>query len=143
MSKEPLQIGQSVGLERRVCEKDIESFAELSLDRNPVHFNEDFASKTIFGQRIAHGGIGMALISGALTKLMGEGNIWLSVSLKFEKPILIGALLTCSLKVKDIDQRGVATIDVEVANEEKEVLISGNVRSMRFTPKRLGATHGL
>jgi len=129
----PLQTGQTVSVSRTVTEDDIEAFAELSFDRNPVHFDEDFASETIFGKRIAHGMIGASLISGALTKLMGKGNVWLSASIKFEKPIYIGDELTCTLTVSDINQRGVASLDIEVKNARKEVLISGDVQSMRFT----------
>lgn len=133
MSIGPLQTGQTVSVSRTVTEDDIEAFAELSFDRNPVHFDEDFASETIFGKRIAHGMIGASLISGALTKLMGKGNVWLSASIKFEKPIYIGDELTCTLTVSDINQRGVASLDIEVKNARKEVLISGDVQSMRFT----------
>lgn len=127
-----LQVGQNVSIARTIAEKDIETFAELSLDRNPVHFDEDFASKTIFGKRIAHGMVGAALISGALTELMGNGNIWLSVSIKFEKPIYIGDELTCILIITDINRRGVASIDVEVTSTSGEKIISGSVQSMRF-----------
>jgi 3-hydroxybutyryl-CoA dehydratase len=127
-----LQVGQNVSIARTIAEKDIETFAELSLDRNRVHFDEDFASKTIFGKRIAHGMVGAALISGALTELMGNGNIWLSVSIKFEKAIYIGDELTCILTITDINRRGIASIDVEVTNATGEKIISGSVQSMRF-----------
>jgi acyl dehydratase len=85
---------------------------------------------------IAHGGIGAALISGALTQLMGEGNIWLSVSIQFKKPIYIGDELTCSLTISDIDRRGVASANVEVTNASSEVIISGTIKSMRFVSKK-------
>jgi 3-hydroxybutyryl-CoA dehydratase len=136
MSMEPLQPGKKVSVSRVVKEEDVEAFASLSLDRNPVHFDEEFASRTVFGRRIAHGGIGAALISGALTQLMGEGNIWLSVSIQFKKPIYIGDELTCSLTISDIDRRGVASANVEVTNASSEVIISGTIKSMRFVSKK-------
>jgi 3-hydroxybutyryl-CoA dehydratase len=133
---EPLQPWKKVSVSRVVKEEDVETFANLSLDRNPVHFDEEFASRTVFGRRIAHGGIGAALISGALTQLMGEGNIWLSVSIQFKKPIYIGDELTCSLTLSDIDRRGVASANVEVTNASSEVIISGTIKSMRFVSKK-------
>lgn len=136
MSMEPLPPEKRVSVSRVVKEEDIETFANLSLDRNPVHFDEEFASRTVFGRRIAHGGIGAALISGALTQLMGEGNIWLSVSIKFKKPIYIGDELTCSLTLSDIDRRGVASANVEVTNASNEIIISGTIKSMRFVYKK-------
>jgi len=132
MSTESLRIGQKVMISRIVSEVDIEAFAKLSLDRNPVHFDEDFASKTIFGRRIAHGMIGMALISGALTELMGNGNIWLSATIKFEKPVFIGDELSCSLTITELKRRGIATIEAVINNTNGEVVISGTLQSMRF-----------
>jgi 3-hydroxybutyryl-CoA dehydratase len=136
MSMGALQPGKKVSVSRVVKEEDVATFANLSLDRNPVHFDEEFASRTVFGRRIAHGGIGAALISGALTQLMGEGNIWLSVSIQFKKPIYIGDELTCSLTLSDIDRRGVASANVEVTNASNEVIISGTIKSMRFVSKK-------
>jgi len=101
-----------------------------------VHFDEEFASRTIFGRRIAHGGIGDALVSGAPTRLMGDGNIWLSASMKFEEPIHIGDQLHCALTVSDIDRRRVASIDVEIANSRGEIVISGSIQSMRFVSRK-------
>lgn len=126
------KVGKSVSLSKTVSRQDVEAFAEISLDRNPVHFNEEFARATIFGKPIAHGMIGAALISGALTKLMGAGNIWLSTSIKFEKPIFIGDELKCILTITEINRRGVARIDVSVTRGDTERAISGTVESMNF-----------
>ncbi len=132
MNKTTLQAGQTASVSRVISEKDIEAFAELSLDRNPVHFDDKFASTTIFGKRIAHGMVGAALISGCLTELLGEGNILLSASIKFEKAIYLGDALTCILSTTDVNRRYLASIDVKVANAKGETVISGSVQSMRF-----------
>ena len=125
-------VGATISLSRKVAQEDIESFGKLSLDKNPIHFDDDFAAKSMFGKRIAHGMIGAFLISGALTKLMGEGNVWLSLSLKFAKPVYIGDKISCTLTVKEIDRRGIATIDAEIVNEEQEKVTYGSLQSMRF-----------
>lgn len=135
MSTETLTVRQSVSISRTITEQDVDTFAELSLDRNLIHFDDKFASKTIFGKRIAHGMIGAALISGALTELMGSGNIWLSAEIKFEKPIFIGDKLTSCLTIREINRRGVASIDVRIDNERGETVISGSVQSMRTISK--------
>lgn len=127
-----ISTGSSVSIVRRVTDKDIEAFSDLSFDRNLIHFDDNFAAKSIFRKRIAHGMIGTALISGGLTKLMGDGNIWLNLSVKFEKPIYINDELTCVLTVREVNKRGVATIDINIMNEQKENVISGTVQSMRF-----------
>jgi 3-hydroxybutyryl-CoA dehydratase len=111
---------------------DVELFATLSLDRNPIHFDDQFASRTLFKKRIAHGMLGAALISGALTKLMGAGNIWLSTSIGFKRPVFIGETITCTLTVREISRRGVATIEAQITNRDMEKVVTGVVESMRF-----------
>ena len=87
---------------------------------------------TIFKKRIAHGMIGVSLISGCLTKLMGDGNIWLSQSINFLKPIFIGDTLTAHLIVTAFDKRKVANISIKIMNDSSELVIDGYVRSMQF-----------
>ena len=135
MTQDIIQVGQSACITRTITEQDIETFAKLSLDRNPIHFDEAFAAGTLFGRRIAHGMLGMALISGALTALMGAGNIWISSSVKFEKPIFIDDTLTCTLTVTEVARRGVADINVLIENDRSETIISGSVKSMRFVAR--------
>jgi len=122
--------GDSVLLRRTIEPEDVDAFASLSLDYNPIHFDEAFAAKTVFGRKIAHGMIGAALISGALTELMGGGNIWLSANIDFRKPIFDDDKLSAKLTIEQMDRRGVAEISVTVSNDRKEVVIGGSVRSM-------------
>jgi len=125
-------VGSKVSIKRTVNNEDVKLFSELSMDYNLVHFDDDFASNTIFRKRIAHGMIGVSLISGGLTKLMGNGNIWLSQSLNFLKPIFIGDTLTVHLEVLDLDSRKVANIGIRIINDRSEVVIEGQVSSMQF-----------
>jgi acyl dehydratase len=134
-----LQVGDSVTLVRRITEQDVELFSEMAMDKNAMHFDEAFAAKSIFGRRIAHGMTGAALISGGLTRLMGDGNIWLSMEIRFEKPIFIGDELSCILTIQELDRRGVATIRVEILNPRREKVISGVVGSMRASARAGGA----
>jgi len=125
-------VGSKVSIERTINNKDVKIFAELSKDYNLVHFDDEFASNTIFKKRIAHGMIGVSLISGCLTKLMGDGNIWLSQSINFLKPIFIGDTLTAHLIVTAFDKRKVANISIKIMNDSSELVIDGYVRSMQF-----------
>lgn len=127
-----ISVGSKISIKRTVKNKDVKLFAELSLDYNLIHFNDDFASNTIFGKRIVHGMIGVSLISGGLTKLMGNGNIWLSQSINFLKPIFIGDTLTAYLEVRGLDKRKIANIEIKIVNDHSEVVIEGQVRSIQF-----------
>jgi 3-hydroxybutyryl-CoA dehydratase len=127
VTRQALEPGQRVSLSRRITEHDIDVFADLSLDRNPIHFDDSFAARTFFGKRIAHGMISAALVSGALTELMGNGNVWLSLSLEFRKPVYVGEEVT----ITEIQRRNIATIDVQILNSNSEQVITGTAKSMR------------
>ena len=102
---EDLRLNQTEEIEKKITEKDINEFAKLSGDDNPVHTNSDFAKKTIFKQKVAHGFLSASLISTLIaTKLPGPGSIYLSQNLKFLAPVFIDDLVRVKVTVEEIDQ---------------------------------------
>jgi 3-hydroxybutyryl-CoA dehydratase len=94
--------GEQASISKTVNEEDIELFAKVTGDYNPVHINDDFAAKTRFKGRIAHGLISAGLIGAVLgTKLPGPGSIYLGQSLKFLAPVRIGDEVTAEATVTD------------------------------------------
>lgn len=122
--------GTTVELSRTITAEDVTTFGELSQDHNRIHFDESFAAGTLFQRPVAHGLLGAALISGALTRLMGDGNIWLDMNIRFVKPIYLGDTVTCKLSVEEINRRRVVKAGVRVINQDQVVLIEGAVTSM-------------
>jgi 3-hydroxybutyryl-CoA dehydratase len=108
-----LSVGQSAEMSRVVGEADIEGFAEVSGDSNPLHLDEAYAKTTTFGERIAHGMLSGAYISAVLgTKLPGPGAIYLAQSLRFRRPVRIGDLVVARATVKALDAaRGHVTLE--------------------------------
>ena len=105
MEFEKLEIGMSECLGKTITEADILNFAGVSLDVNPLHLNEEYAKKTMFKGRIAHGIIGAGLISAVIgTKLPGEGTIYLSQNLKFIAPVKIGDTITAKVEIVELNQ---------------------------------------
>jgi 3-hydroxybutyryl-CoA dehydratase len=103
---EDLSLGQSAELTRVVSAADIDSFAAVSGDTNPVHLDEAYARTTPFQTRIAHGMLSGAFISAVLgTKLPGPGAIYLSQALKFRRPIKIGDAVTARVVIQALDDR--------------------------------------
>jgi 3-hydroxybutyryl-CoA dehydratase len=97
-------VGQSAEVTHVVGAADIEAFAEVSGDHNPVHMDEAFAKATPFGGRIAHGMLSAAYISAVLgNDLPGPGAIYLSQSLRFRRPVKIGDQVTARVTVKALD----------------------------------------
>lgn len=107
-----LSVGQSAETSRVVGAADIEAFAEVSGDHNPVHLDDAYAKTTPFGERIAHGMLSGAYISALLgTRLPGPGAIYLSQSLRFRRPVKIGDLVQSRVTVKSLDaDRGHVTL---------------------------------
>jgi 3-hydroxybutyryl-CoA dehydratase len=130
MTRKSVRAGDRVTLRRTVSGEDVAAFGELSQDYNPAHFDDDYASRTIYGRRIAHGLVPAALVSGALTELMGPGNVMLSLELDFRKPVFVGDEVECTLTVVGIDRRKVATLKVEILNATAETVIAGTVTCM-------------
>ncbi len=101
---EDLEIGQTAELRRTVTEHDIEAFAEVTGDENPVHLDEAYAAATQFKGRIAHGMLSAGYISAVLgTQLPGPGAIYVSQTLNFRRPVRIGDEVTAEVKVTSID----------------------------------------
>jgi 3-hydroxybutyryl-CoA dehydratase len=99
-----LSVGQAAEMSRVVGVADIEAFAEVSGDNNPVHLDETYAKTTPFGERIAHGMLSGAYISAVLgTKLPGPGAIYLSQSMRFRRPVKVGDLVVARATVKALD----------------------------------------
>lgn len=101
---EDLEIGMIRDLSKVVTDEDIEMFAQISTDRNPVHLDDDYARDTIFEGRIAHGMLTAGLISAVIgEQLPGHGTVYLSQSLKFMAPVRPGDRVTAEVEVLDIE----------------------------------------
>ena len=97
---EDIEMGMTRYLQKYVTDKDIEMFAEVSTDHNPVHLDDDYAQDTIFEGRIAHGMLTAGLISAVIgEQLPGHGAIYMSQSLKFLAPVRPGDLVYAEVKV--------------------------------------------
>lgn len=100
-----LKPGMSESFSKTVTERDIQLFGEISGDTNPVHFDEDFAKKTIFKGRIAHGVLSASYISTILgMKMPGPGTIFLALTTRFKAPVRIGDTVVATCTVREINQ---------------------------------------
>ncbi|MEP2641214.1 MaoC family dehydratase [Roseobacter sp.] len=122
---EDIEMGMSRDLAKVVTDADIEMFAQVSTDRNPVHLDDDYARDTIFGGRIAHGMLTAGLISAVIgEQLPGHGTVYLGQSLKFLAPVRPGDLVHAEVKVTHIDMaKRRVTLDCHCAVDGKNVLI--------------------
>ena len=88
---EDLSLGMTRVFSKTITEADLLMFAGVSGDTNPIHLDQDFASRTMFEGRIAHGMLTASLVSTVLgTRLPGPGAVYVSQTLKFLAPVRIG-----------------------------------------------------
>ena len=101
---EDLEIGMSRYLVKQITNRDIDLFAEVSTDRNPVHLDDAYAQDTIFEGRIAHGMLTAGLISALIgEQLPGHGTVYLGQSLRFMAPVRPGDTVRAEVTVTAID----------------------------------------
>jgi 3-hydroxybutyryl-CoA dehydratase len=101
-----LKVGDRVEKQYVISDEDVEAFARVSGDYNPLHFDDEYAASTIFGKRIAHGLISLAKFSGIFGMDMpGLGTLWLSQKVEFRKPVFIGHTYAAIAEVTNIDRR--------------------------------------
>ena len=101
---EDLEIGMRRYLQKEVTDRDIQLFAEVSTDCNPVHMDDGYAQDTIFEGRIAHGMLTASLISAVIgEQLPGHGTVYLGQSLKFMAPVRPGDMVYAEVEVREID----------------------------------------
>ena len=101
---EDIEIGMTRHLRKIVTDMDIEMFAQVSTDHNPVHLDDDYARETIFEGRIAHGMLTAGLISAVIgEQLPGHGTIYLGQSLKFLGPVRPGDMVLAEVTVTEMD----------------------------------------
>ena len=98
-----LKVGDSAEISKTITETDINDFAKVTGDFNPVHLDQAYAEKTIFKGRIAHGVLSVGLLSNVLgNTLPGYGTIYLSQEVKFLGPVRIGDTITAKVEVLEL-----------------------------------------
>lgn len=127
MNIDDLYIGQSYSVCRSFTPEEVAAFSSLSMDANPIHLNEVYASKSIFKHRIVHGLLTSSLFSAIIgTKLPGNGSIYLKQDLNFRKPIYHNETIKAEVTVKEIKrEKSVVILSTIIYKENDEVAVDG------------------
>ncbi len=135
---EDLEIGMDASYTRVVTEADIISYADISGDFNPVHMDEEYAKRTMFKGRIAHGLLTASYISAVFgMELPGPGAIYVSQTLNFKAPVMIGATVVATVRIIElVPSKKRALFDCICTIGEKVVL---DGEAMLMVPSRSDA----
>jgi 3-hydroxybutyryl-CoA dehydratase len=130
-------VGDSAEVTKTIEQTDIDAFADLTGDHNPVHVDEEFAKTSRFGRRIAHGMLTASLISSVLAnKLPGEGSVYLGQTLQFVAPVFPGDEITARVTVKEIrEDKPILKLETICVNQRDQIVIRGEA-TVLATDKR-------
>lgn len=122
-----LNPGDTAEVTKRITEADVQAFADVTGDHNPIHLDEEFAKTTRFGKRIAHGMLTASLISSVLAnKLPGEGSVYLGQTLKFVAPVFPGDEITARVIVRETrEDKPIVKLETLCLNQNGETVIRG------------------
>jgi acyl dehydratase len=96
----PPAVGTRATWTRRVTAEEVELYARITGDRNPLHFDEDFAGSTRFGRLVAQGGIATGLFNALVAmELPGPGSVFLHQDWNYPAPVFIGDTVTAEAEV--------------------------------------------
>jgi uncharacterized OB-fold protein/acyl dehydratase len=131
-SYEELEVGMSATFTKTISETDVYLFAGISGDFNPMHVNQEFAKKTPFGTRIAHGALPQSLIAPVLgMKLPGLGTVALEVTARFRAPTYFGDTITARAMVAEkLEEKKWVRMDCLWTNQDGKVVATGSALVM-------------
>jgi len=133
---EEIEVGDRAQFAKTISENDIYLFAGITGDFNPAHVNEEYAKKTFFKTRIAHGILTAGLISAIIgTKLPGPGTIYMRQDLKFLAPVHIGDTISACVEVIEvIPEKNRVKLKTYCVNQENTTVLDGE--AMVSPPKK-------
>ena len=122
-----IKIGQKASQTKMFTKEEVLSFSKLTSDKNPIHFDDEYASTTRFKKTIVQGPMVVSLIGGILgSHLPGPGTIYINQETKFLKPLYINETVTAWVEVVKIrEDKPVVTLKNWVEKEDGEIVLEG------------------
>ena len=123
---EDIEVGMSESYSQTITDADIKSYAGISGDHNPIHVNDEYASESRFGKRIAHGLISVGFFSAIFgMRLPGPGCVYVSQNLQFKRPVFIDDTVVAKVIVTSVDLKKKKIIFDTVCTVSGKVVIHG------------------
>jgi len=131
-----LVVGQKASRSLTLTPEHVRLYSEITGDRNPLHFDEQFAAATKFGRLVVQGGLTTGLLHALVAMDMpGPGTVFLSQNWKFTAPVYIGDTITAEAEVLSVHaSKPVSQLKIRVARQEGETVLEGEAWCYRFQP---------
>jgi acyl dehydratase len=129
-------VGQRASRSITLTREHVESYAAITGDRNPLHFDARFAAQTKFGRLVVQGGLTTGLLHALVAMdLPGPGTVFLSQNWKFTAPVFIGDTITATAEVVSVHRsKPVTQLEIVVAREDGEVVLKGEAWCYTMEP---------
>ena len=136
------QVGDKAQRSLTLTQEHVETFAKLTGDYNPLHFDADFAKQTRFGGLVVQGGLTTGLLHALVAMdLPGPGSVFLSQNWKFTAPVFIGDTITAQAEVTSVHAtKPVTQLKVTVTRQTGETVLEGDAWCYTLAPDRAAAT---
>ena len=131
-----LRVGQRARRTLTVTAREVELYAQITGDRNPLHFDPDFAARTRFGRLVAQGGIAAGMLNALVAMdLPGAGTVFMSQSLKYLAPTYLGDTVTAEVEVLALKpDKPVCQLRATITNQDGTVLLEGECWTYTMRP---------
>ena len=132
-----LTVGQRARRTKTVTARDVDLYADITGDRNPLHFDPEFAARTRFGRLVAQGGITAGMLNALVAMdLPGPGTVFMSQSLRYLAPTYLGDTLTAEVEVLALKpDKPVCQIKTTITNQDGTVVLEGECWTYTLKPK--------
>ena len=130
-------MGQRARRSKTVTARDVDLYAEITGDRNPLHFDPAFAAATRFGRLVAQGGITSGMLNALVAMdLPGPGTVFMSQSLRYLAPTYLGDTLTAEVEVLAVKaDKPVCQLKATITNQDGTVVLEGECWTYTLRPK--------
>lgn len=124
---DPPSVGETAERSRTVEREDIERFTAISGDRNPLHYDEEAAQASQFGEIVVQGGITSAILNAVVAhEIPGPGTVFLHVDWSFTAPVRPGDTITGSVEVLDVrEDKPITELETSVTRGDGETALEG------------------
>jgi acyl dehydratase len=136
MSLLGLEVGQRARRTKTVTAHDVELYAEVTGDLNPLHFDPEFAARTRFGRLVAQGGITAGMLNALVAMdLPGPGTVFMSQSLRYLAPTYLGDTLTAEVEILSVKpDKPVCQLKATITNQDGTVVLEGECWTYTLRP---------
>ncbi len=129
-------VGKRASRSLTLTSEHVKTFAQLTGDYNPLHFDSEFVARTRFGKLVVQGGLTTGLLHALVAMdLPGPGTVFLSQNWKFTAPVYIGDTITAEARVLSVHEtKPVCQLAIEVTRQTGETVLQGEAWCYTFAP---------